>query len=327
MPITTDVLNLDAASETDRIVARLREQVHATLRRKGTVVGLSGGIDSSVSAALCVRAFGASRVLGLLMPEAESAGDTLHLSNLIARHLGIQTVLENITPILESVGCYRRRDDAIRSVIPQYGTGYRCKIILPSLLKSESYRIFSIVVQAPDGRQIKARLSLEAYLTIVAATNFKQRARKMLEYYHADRLHYAVVGTPNRLEYDQGFFVKNGDGSADVKPIAHLYKTQVYQLAAHLGIPQQIRERPPTTDTYSLAQSQEEFFFTAPYDTMDVCLYALDNQIPADEVADAVGLTPEQVNRIYRDIAGKRRSARYLHLPPLLVEHAGAQGA
>ena len=154
---------------------------------------------------------------------------------------------------------------------------------------------------------------------IVAATNFKQRVRKMLEYYHADRLNYAVTGTPNRLEYDQGFFVKLGDGSADAKPIAHLYKTQVYAMAEHLGVPEEIRLRPPTTDTYSLPQSQEEFYFSLPYSTMDLCLFGKNAGTPVEDVAAATELTIEQVNRVFRDIDQKRRTTRYLHLRPELV--------
>jgi NAD+ synthase len=155
---------------------------------------------------------------------------------------------------------------------------------------------------------------------VVAATNFKQRVRKMMEYYYADRFRFAVVGTPNRLEYDQGFFVKGGDGAADLKPIAHLYKSQVYRLAEHLGVPDVIRSRPPTTDTYPMEQSQEEFFFSVPYDTMDLCLYARDFRIPCEDVAQATGLTAGQVERVYQDIDAKRKAARYLHQPPLLVD-------
>ena len=171
----------------------------------------------------------------------------------------------------------------------------------------------------PPASTSEVRLTLEAYLGIVAATNFKQRTRKMLEYYHADRLNYAVAGTPNRLEYDQGFFVKLGDGAADIKPIAHLYKTQVYQLARFLGLPDDICNRPPTTDTYSLPQSQEEFYFSLPYDKMDLVLYGKNHGYSAAEIAAAMGLTAEQVERVFQDIEGKRRSAAYLHSPPVLV--------
>ena len=184
-----------------------------------------------------------------------------------------------------------------------------------------------MVVQYPDGRRTEARLDLAAYLGVVAATNFKQRCRKMLEYYHADRLNYAVTGTPNRLEYDQGFFVKLGDGAADVKPIAHLYKTQVYQMGRFLGLPGKICGRPPTTDTYSLPQSQEEFYFSLPYDKMDLVLYGKDHGFNLDQIGGAIGLTAAQVERVFRDIEGKRRVARYLHAAPVLTEdvHPGAE--
>ncbi|GAB3256878.1 NAD(+) synthase [Nocardioides dilutus] len=311
-------LQIDAEAET----ARVRECLAGYLResrRKGVVVALSGGIDSSVVAALCVAALGKERVFGLHMPERESSPRTLTLSRLLADSLGIDSTLEEISPILEAAGCYQRRDDAIRMVVPDYGPGFRSKIVLPSVIESDSFRLYSVVVKAPDGTETKHRLTHDAYLGIVAATNFKQRVRKMLEYYHADRLNYVVSGTPNRLEYDQGFFVKLGDGSADVKPIAHLYKSQVYALAEHLGVPGEIRCRPSTTDTYSLAQSQEEFYFSLPYERMDLCLFGKNHDVPVEEVAAATDLTVEQVHRVYRDIDQKRSTTAYLHREPQLV--------
>ena len=319
-----DPLNLDikASAEIDRITAALRSQVLRRLRRKGVVLGLSGGVDSSVVAALCVRAFGPTSVLGLFMPEQDSDPDSLRLGKSVAEWLGIDAVLEDITPMLQGAGCYRRRDQFICRVFPAYGPGWRSKVVLRKANGTAGYNIFHLVVRSPDGEELEARMPPEVYLGIVATTNMKQRTRKQLEYYHADRLQYAVAGTPNRLEYDQGFFVKNGDGAADVKPIAHLYKTQVYQLAAELGVPEEIRSRTPTTDTYSLAQTQEEFFFGLSLGTLDVCMYALDHGVPADTVAPAVGLTPEQVQHVFRDIAGRRRTTRYLHEAPLLVADA-----
>lgn len=311
-------LRIDEAAETERISERIRAYMRRT-RRKGAVVAVSGGIDSSVVAALCVHALGADRVFAIQMPEAESADETLDISSELIRSLGVDSTYENISPMLEAFGCYRRRDDAIRRIFPEFGPGYLSKIVLPSVIDSDSYRIYSVVIQTPDGTQQTRRLSTSAYLEIVAATNFKQRTRKTLEYFHADRLNYFVTGTPNRLEYDQGFFVKLGDGSADLKPIAHLYKSQVYALAAHLGVPESIRTRPPTTDTYSLPQSQEEFYFSLPYDRMDLCLYGLNNNVPVGEIAEALGLTEEQVGRVFRDIEQKRRTTAYLHEPPVLV--------
>jgi NAD+ synthase len=317
---SADVLNIDAAAVSAGIENEIRDIVLQRLNRKGVVVALSGGIDSSVVAALCLKALGSARVLGLMLPEADSSPDSLRFANLLAQSLGMRTHVEDIAGILAAAGCYQRRDEAIRKVIPQYTEGYKCKIVLPDQVTESAYPIFSVVVQSPLGERAKARLTLDSYLGVVAATNFKQRTRKMMEYYYADRFNYAVAGTPNRLEYDQGFFVKNGDGAADLKPLAHLYKTQVYQLAAYLGIPEEIQKRPPTTDTYPLEQSQEEFYFPLPYDRMDLCLYAKNHNVQPEEVAPVVGLTAEQLARVYRVIDATRSATRYLHRPPVLCE-------
>jgi NAD+ synthase len=319
MSFDAKALEIDVAREVERICDRMRAQVTGPLRRRGAVVAISGGIDSSTVAALCARAFGGKRTFGLLLPERDSADDTLELSRAVAERFEIPTEVTDITPILESVGCYQRRDDAIRMVVPEYGPGWKSKIVLPSATDAAAYNLFSVVVQSPDNKQTKVRLTPPAYLGIVAATNFKQRVRKMLEYYHADRLNYAVAGTPNRLEYDQGFFVKTGDGAADIKPIAHLYKTQVFAMAEQLGVPAEVCSRPPTTDTYSLAQGQDEFYFALPYREMDLCLYAKNHNLPATEVAPVVGLTVEQTERVYADIDKKRQTTRYLHAAPLMA--------
>jgi NAD+ synthase len=314
-----DVLSIDCRKTVSEIAGSIRRIVLTDLRRRGAVVAMSGGIDSSVVAALSVRALGAERVFGLFLPERESADDSLRLGRLMADSLGIQTETVDIGPALEALGCYRFRDEAIRRVFPAFGEGWRCKIALPPIAEAGRYNLFDLVVQSPEGKISRARPPLEAYLQIAAASNMKQRTRKMIEYYHAERRNFAVAGTPNRLEYDQGFFVKYGDGAADFKPIAHLYKTQVYALATELGVPDEIRQRPPTTDTYSMPQTQEEFYFTLPYDRMDLCLWAHNHQVPAEEAAAAVGLSAAQVAQAYRDIESKRRTTRFLHRQPVLV--------
>jgi NAD+ synthase len=323
MPTTVfsaDVLKIDAAAVSADIESKIRDIVVRRLNRKGVVIAISGGIDSSVVAALCSKAIGTARVIGLMLPEADSSPDSLRFANLLAQSLGLRTHVEDISGILNATGCYERRDEAIRKVIPEYTAGHKCKIVLPDQVNGSAYPIFSVVVESPHGERTKARLTLDSYLGVMAATNFKQRTRKMMEYYYADLFNYAVAGTPNRLEYDQGFFVKNGDGAADLKPIAHLYKTQVYQLAAHLGIPREIQKRPPTTDTYPLDQSQEEFYFPLPYGRMDLCLYAKNHGLQPDEVAPVVELTTEQVARVYRVIDATRSATRYLHRRPVLCE-------
>ena len=318
-PLGPTVLEFDCEREIERICARLREILSHDLSRRGLVVAMSGGIDSSVSAALSVRALGPERVYGLLLPEHDSSGFSVTRGRLLAEHLGIRHELFDIAPTLEAIGCYRWRDEAIRSVFPDYGTGWKNKIVIAGGLEGRVNH-FQLVVQTPSGEVRKERLGLKEYLQIVAATNFKQRIRKTVEYFHADRLNYAVVGTPNRLEYDQGFFVKNGDGSADVKPIAHLYKSQVYTLARHMGLPGEICGATPTTDTYSLPQGQDEFYFALPYAQMDIALWALNDGRPASELAAALGITQAQAQHVYNDIEAKRRTTRYLHSKAVLVE-------
>jgi NAD+ synthase len=315
-----DVLRIDAAQVANTIEEAIRTQVRTTLRRRGVVVGVSGGIDSSVVTTLAARAVGPTRVFAILMPERDSASESAELGRLLTGGLGVPTVMEEIGGILDAAGCYDRQDEAIRSVFPEYGEGYKCKITLPSILTSDRLNVSELTIESPAGERSTARMPLTAYLQMIAATNFKQRFRKLMEYYHADRLNYVVAGTPNRLEYDQGFFVKQGDGAADIKPIAHLYKSQVYALAEYLGVPEDIRRRPPTTDTFSLPQSQEEFYYALPYDKMDLCLYAHNHGVSPVEVAPVVGITPEQVERVYKDIEQKRRTTKYLHTRPLLVE-------
>jgi len=313
------VLDLDLEATSARIAQSLRDATAGILRRRGLVVAISGGIDSSVCAALAVHALGPERVFALILPERDSSSNSVSRGRQLAEHLGVPYEVTDIASTLDAIGCYRRRDDAIRRVIPNYGDGWRMKLVIRGGTEGQINR-FRVKAVAPDGTEHDEPLGLREYLEVVAATNFKQRIRKTLEYFHADRLNYAVVGTPNRLEYDQGFFVKNGDGSADVKPIAHLYKSQVYALATHLGLPESLRDVNPTTDTYSLPQGQDEFYFALPYREMDLALWAINHQVPAAELAKVLGVSDQRAEFIYTDIRNKRRTTRYLHRGPVLIE-------
>jgi NAD+ synthase len=290
------------------------------MHRNGAVVGISGGIDSSVVLALCVRSLGTDRVRAVIMPEKDSDSQSEILARELAGHYGVEAVLENITACLEGFGCYRRRDAAIRRVFPEYdpACGYRAKISLPpNLLDEDTLNVFSLTILRPGGEALTKPLPPSEFREIVAASNFKQRTRMAMLYYHAELNNYAVAGTANKNEYDQGFFVKYGDGGVDVKPIEHLYKTQVYRLADFLGVPEQIRRRIPTSDTYSAPSTQQEFFFRLPFETMDLLSFAMENSILASEVARVMNLSEAQVNRAYNDFVRKRRTTEYLRLQPI----------
>jgi len=320
MPFHKNILALDAMREAERIAERVRTQVLHTLHKRGAVVAVSGGLDSAACAALCTLALGKDRVLALLLPEHHSSPESARLGNELALALGIKVITHDISGLLESAGCYRAQLDVVRSVFPGATPEWTFKITMPSLLGHDRLNMPRLTVCTPAGETFTERLSHDNYLTLVAATNFKQRIRTMQAYFRADAGNYAVCGTPNRLEYDQGFFVKGGDGLADFKPIAHLYKTQVRAVASALGVPQEIITRTPTTDTFSLSQGQDEFFFGVPHDVMDHCLYGCNNGYPPAEVASVLQLDTAIVERIYRDIAGKRRTTLPLHLPALLVD-------
>ncbi len=313
------VLAIDFDQEVEKITNKMRQILSQDLHRRGFIIGMSGGIDSSVCAALAVKAIGPSKVLGLLMPEKDSSLISGDLGALLAEHLSIEYTVENIAPTLDAIGCYQWRDDAIRLVFPEYTTEWKNKIVIVGGLKGQINH-YNIVVENPDGERFEKMLPLKAYLSIVAATNHKQRIRKTLEYFHADRLHYAVIGTPNRLEYDQGFFVKNGDGAADIKPISHLYKSQVYAMAKYLNLPEAICNTTPTTDTYSLEQGQDEFYFALPYHKMDIALWYLNHGKSEAELAEKLDMTEEQAKFIYHDIFSKRRTTDYLHKKPVMIE-------
>ena len=317
--LSAAVLDIDYAAEAERIARWMPDVLVNQLRRRGVVVAMSGGIDSSACAALAVHALGPKKVFGLLLPERDSSSFSLHRGRLLAQHLGIEYEVHDIAPALEALGCYEQRDSAIRRVVPTYDAGWKSKIVIAGGTQG-GINYFKLVAQSPDGCTEELRLPLREYLQIVAATNFKQRVRKTMEYFHADRLNYAVIGTPNRLEYDQGFFVKNGDGSADLKPIAHLYKTQVYGMARHLGLPAEVCDAVPTTDTYSLPQGQDEFYFALPYAQMDLALWAHDHERSAMELGEALGIGTERALMVFADIEAKRRAAAYLHAAPVRLD-------
>ncbi len=318
MAFKCDLINIIPETETEKITENIKATVSQKLRRKGAVVGISGGIDSSVVLALCVRALGEKRVLGVMLPEKDSSPENFILARKLVQKLNVDYVIEDITPALIGFKCYQRRDDAIRNIFPEYDISYKVKIGLPSnLLDQGSLNVFYVTIISPEGEEKSARIPFQDYLQIVAASNFKQRSRMCMLYYHAERLNYAVVGTPNKNEHDLGFFVKYGDGGSDLAPIKHLFKTQVFQLAKHLDIPEEIQQRTPTTDTYSAEQTQEEFFFRIPFHILDAIWYGWENGYETKQIAAVLDLTEQQVKNVIDDISRKKAATEYLRMQPL----------
>src|SRR5215468_5854558 len=318
MRFSKESLNLDPARETERIVAFIQKTVRQNMRR-GAVVGISGGIDSAVVLALSVKAFGPERVVAVMMPDKDSDRISEVYARELAAKFGVEPILEDITAALQGFDCYHRRDDAIRRVFPEFDAakGYKAKIVLPQdLLESNTLNVFSVTIIRPDGKQETKPLPSREMLQIVAASNLKQRSRMSTLYYHAEAKQFAVMGTANKNEHDEGFFVKYGDGGVDIQVIAHLFKTQVYQLAKHLGIPEGIQKRTPTTDTYSAPCDQQEFFYRLPFETMDLLWHALEHNVPVADVAQAIGLTEAQAQRGMNDISQKIRTTNFLRLLP-----------
>ena len=318
MNFTKDSINIDPAKEVEKITSKLKEDAAKKLKKRGAVVGISGGIDSSVVLALCAETFGPERVIGIMMPENDSNPDSLELAKKLSAKFNTKYVVENMTEALAGFGCYKRRDEAIKNVFPEFNSNYKAKITLPTnLMEKETLNVFQLTIITPDGKTKSERIPLKEYLQIVAASNFKQRSRMCMLYYHAETRNYAVIGTGNKNEHEQGFFVKYGDGGADIKPIAHLFKTQVFQLADYLEVPEEIHKRTPTTDTYSAEQTQEEFFFRVPFDILDRVWFGWEKGVPSKQIAEALELTEENVESIIHDTQRKIRTTEYLRMEPL----------
>jgi NAD+ synthase len=321
MSFSKDILAVNAQETCREICDFIKHQILNRFKKEGAAVGLSGGIDSALTASLCVKALGREKVLGVILPEKESSPKSFPYAKTLAEKLQIETEIVDITPVLESLGAYEKRDQIIRKIFPEYGESHKSKIGLPqNLLDKDRFNVFLLKIEDKDGGKKQARLSKYDLLGIVAATDMKQRTRMTNLYYFAEKNNYSVVGTTNKSEVEQGFYVKYGDGGVDIEPIAHLYKTQVYQLAEYLEVPEEIIKRTPSPDTFPSEVSDQEFYFCMPYDTLDLLLYAWEKDVPHSQVSEILQLTEEQIKRVFRDFESKKKATAHLGiLPPTLA--------
>jgi NAD+ synthase len=319
MDFTKDVLKINCPAEAERIIAFIRDQVQS-MHRKGIVIGLSGGVDSALSAALSVKAVGKDKVLALLLPDKESSPQSAEFATKQAKLLGIEAPTVDITPVLEAFGTYEKRDAIAKAIYPEFGEGYKLKITLPAdILNKDGYNFFTLTTVDPQGLTKTTRLNNEQAQGIIAATCTKHRTRMMTQYYHSEKNNYLVCGTTNKSEAIQGLFVKYGDGGVDIEPIAHLYKNQVFQLAEYMGVIPEIISRAPCPDTYSAPVTDEEWFFRIPFKQLDLLLYAWENKVELSEVCRVMELTEQQVRRAFRDFTSKHKATEHLrHFPPSL---------
>jgi NAD+ synthase len=318
-PFSKEILHIENIEEVcSSMMSKLKTDVFQNLQRRGAVIGISGGIDSSVCMALSAKAFGPEKVTAIMLPEQDSSDESKTLALKLATKFNVTTLEENITKALDGFGCYKRRDEAIARVIPDFDPKVdKAKIEIKQDIGRNIPGIFSVTVIKPSSEVISKLLPVQEYLQIVASTNFKQRSRMSMLYYYAERLHCAVIGTPNKHEVEQGFFVKYGDGGADVMPIGHLYKTQVYQLATYLGVPQEIIDRTPTTDTYTAEQTQEDFFYQMPFKEMDLIWYGWENNYKAEEVGKVMEKSVQEIENIYKSFKRKKNTTEYLRMKPI----------
>lgn len=321
-PFSKDILIIkDIEAECNRIVSGIKENVQQKFNRRGGVIGISGGIDSAVTMVLAAKALGAGNILAIMLPERDSSADSALFAQRLADKFGVKAITEDITGALMGFRCYERRDEAVKRVLPQYDPArHKMKIGIKSAgVFTNLPPLFAVTIVDNNGNEQSQRMPSNEFRQIEAASNFKQRCRMSMLYYHAELLHFAVIGTPNKHEVEQGFFVKWGDGGADIMPIAHLYKTQVYQLARYLEVPKEIIDRTPTTDTYSAEQTQEEFFYQMPFHQMDLLWYAFKNDYSPEEVGSVMEKTTDEVKKIFAGFERKIRTTEYLRMPPVTI--------
>ena len=296
----------------------MKETVRDQFRKEGIVIGVSGGIDSAVIAALAVDALGPERVFGLILPEKESSPSSRELGIDLCNALKIRYEEVPITPMLESFTIYQKKEALIKELFPHYDPAiHTTSLSRPPMIATEKVLNIPSLVLLKNRETIGTkRLSAAQFFYVLSLQNVKQRTRMIVEYMYAEKMNYAVCGTTNKTELLTGFFVKYGDGGVDLEPIANCYKLQVYKLAELLHIDTRIITRAPSPDTWSHFTSDEEVSLRLPYDILDQLLYAEEKHIPLKIIQENTKLDTTQIEWANKHILSLKNAARVLQLSP-----------
>jgi NAD+ synthase len=305
----------DLEKTVNKISYFIKDEVSNRFQKSGVVVGLSGGIDSSVTAALCAKSLGSERVLGLIMPEKESDSASQRHAQKVAEEYNIKTKIIDITPILESFGVYQNKEAIIKEKFPDFNSDCKYRIVVPPKIKN-TIGIPFVEILDDKGKQHKLKISSSEFLALTAATSIKHRVRMTMLYFHGEKNNLCVMGTTNKSEYLQGYFVKYGDGGSDIEPLVNLYKLQIYQLGKFLKIPEEILTKDASPDVWSFPTTDEEFFYSVPYDVVDLMLYAQENNLSIKDIQKLSNLSAEEIENLLRIQNQKQAKSKHMREIP-----------
>ena len=284
-------------NKINEITNFIKNEVFEIYQKKGVAVGLSGGIDSAITAALCTKSIGSEKILGLILPEKESDVNSKNLALQIAEKYNIETKSIDITNILESFGVYENKERIVKEKFPNYNEKCKYRVVVPPKLENNIGMPFLEILDNENTLH-KLKISSFDFLNLTAATSIKHRVRMTMLYNYAEKNNFAVVGTTNKTEYLQGYFVKYGDGGSDIEPLVHLYKTQIYEIANFLKLPEKIINQDASPDVWSFKTSDEEFFYAVPYNIVDLILYARERNLSINDISKFSNLSSEKIEKL-----------------------------
>ena len=311
-----DLIKIKNLEKTvNKISDFIKDEISNSFQKSGAVVGLSGGIDSAVTTSLCAKSLGSEKVLGLIMPEKESDSKSQIHAKKVAEKYNIKTKIIDITSILESFEVYQNKESIIKEKFPDFSINCKYRMMITSKLKNLIGIPFLEILDEKN-KQHKLKISSSEFLTLTAATSIKHRVRMTMLYFHAEKNNFCVAGTTNKSEYLQGYFVKYGDGGSDIEPLVNLYKSQIYQLGEFLKVPIEILTKDPSPDVWSFTTSDQEFFYSVPYDIVDLLMYARENNLSIKDVQKLSNLSQENIKILMRVQDQKYAKSQHMRETP-----------